>query len=403
MILTYNAIDPSGSIKSDQIEAHSEIDAVEQLRRRGLYVTNIQPSQQKNLATQAVTSASVGHLSLKVLVLFTRQMAMLLRSGSGVVPAVKALKRQMKNPKHIYVLNDVIEELEDGSTLTDAIRRHPKTFDAVYCAVVSAGEASGTLDNMFDRLATIVGKRRAIQKKVIAALTYPALLISMSGSIFLVILLFVLPRFNDMFVQLNVDPPASTKILLATGAFLYDYWPAILFVLLIANASTVMFLMSPKGQQWICDMQTSIPLIGRLRARLIQGQIFRTMGMLLESRVDLMDTLLLIRGSTNNYRFQKLFDQMEQTVTSGGYLFTALEQSDLIDPAISQAIHTGEETGYLGEAMTFCADTLDESNEELVTVTMRLIEPLILIGMGFVVGGVAISLFMPLFDMTSAI
>ncbi len=403
MILTYDAIDASGTMKRDQIEAQSESAAVEQLRRDGLFVTSIQHSTPPSISTQLATAASVGRLPLKVLVMFTRQMAMLLRSGSGVVPAIKALKRQMKNPKHIYVLNDLIEELEDGSTLTDAIRRHPKSFDSVYCAIISAGEASGALETMFDRLALIVGKRRAMQKKVIAALTYPALLITMSGNIFLVILLFVLPRFNDMFVQLNIDPPTSTKVLLATGTFLKGYWPAILFVCLASIAGVIGMSMSVKGRQWISDMQTSIPLIGRLRSRLIQGQMFRTMGMLLESRVDIIDTIVLTRGSTNNYRFQKLFDRLEQGVTSGGQLSTAFEQSGLIDPAIAQAIHTGEESGHLGESMTFCADTLDETNDELVTVTMRLIEPLILICMGFFVGGVAISLFMPLFDMTSAI
>jgi len=403
MILTYDAIDASGSMKRDQIEAHNEDEAVEQLRSRGLYVTSIQLNQQSSAISSIATPARVGRLPLKLLVLFTRQMAMLLRSGSGVVPAIKALKRQMTNPKHIYVLNDLIEELEDGSTFTEAIRRHPKTFDSVYCAIVSAGEASGTLDTMFDRLALIVGKRRAMQKKVLAAIAYPALLIVMSVSIFLVILLFVLPRFNDMFVQLQVDPPSSTKILLATGSFLQGYWPVLLIVALATSAFMTMTIMSTKGRQWISDIQISIPMIGKLRSKLIQGQMFRTMGMLLESRVDLIDTLLLIRGSTSNYRFQQLFDRMDQAVTSGSQLSTAIEHSDLIDASISQAIHTGEESGHLGESMTFCADTLDETNEELVTVTMRLIEPLILICMGAFVGGVAISLFMPLFDLTSAI
>jgi len=403
MILTYDAIDASGSMKRDQIEAHNEDEAVEQLRSRGLYVTSIQLNQQSAAISSIATPARVGRLPLKLLVLFTRQMAMLLRSGSGVVPAIKALKRQMTNPKHIYVLNDLIEELEDGSTFTEAIRRHPKTFDSVYCAIVSAGEASGTLDTMFDRLALIVGKRRAMQKKVLAAIAYPALLIVMSVSIFLVILLFVLPRFNDMFVQLQVDPPSSTKILLATGSFLQGYWPVLLIVALATSAFMTMTIMSTKGRQWISDIQISIPMIGKLRSKLIQGQMFRTMGMLLESRVDLIDTLLLIRGSTSNYRFQQLFDRMDQAVTSGSQLSTAIEHSDLIDASISQAIHTGEESGHLGESMTFCADTLDETNEELVTVTMRLIEPLILICMGAFVGGVAISLFMPLFDLTSAI
>jgi len=403
MILSYDAIDNTGSMMHDRIEASSEHDAVDQLRRRGLFVTNIHESTQNETISSTTDQTNTGRIPLTSLVLFTRQMAMLLRSGSGVVPAIKALKRQMSHPKRIAILGDLINDLEDGSTLTDAMRKHPRSFDPTYCAIVAAGEASGKLETMFERLSLVVGKRRAMQKKVLGAIAYPTLLIMMSSSIFMVILFFVLPRFNDMFTQLGIHPPASTRVLLATGTFLQGYWPILVVMFVMIILSCITSLTSIKGRQWLSNIQTSIPLIGRLRIKLIQGQIFRTMGMLLESRVDLMDTLLLVRGSTNNQRFQKLFDQLEQVVTSGGQLSTAFESSGLIDPSISQAIHTGEESGHLGDSMTFCADTLDETNEELINVTMRLIEPVILICLGIFVGGVAISLFMPLFDITSAI
>ena len=139
-----------------------------------------------------------------------------------------------------------------------------------------------------------------------------------------------------------------------------------------------------------------------VRTRLIQGQIFRTMGTLISSRVGLLDTLALVRETTGNRRFQKLFDRLEEVVTSGGQMSTAFEESGLIEPYICQAVRTGEDCGSLGDAMTYCADVLDESNTELVDAVTRLIEPAILIVLGVVVGGVAISLFLPLFDMTSA-
>lgn len=404
MILTYDAIDNSGSMMHDRIEAHSEHDALDLLRRRGLFVTNIQESTQNETISATTTNqTTTGSIPLKALVLFTRQMAMLLRSGSGVVPAISALKRQMTQPKRAVILGDLINDLEDGSTLTDAMRKHPQSFDPIYCAIVAAGEASGKLETMFERLSLVVGKRRAMQKKILGAIAYPALLISMSSSIFMVILFFVLPRFNDMFVQLGVNTPVSTRALLAIGTLLQGYWPFLVVFLVMIILSALASLSSAKGRQWISNIQTSIPIFGRLRIKLIQGQIFRTMGMLLESRVDLIDTLQLVRKSTNNQRFQQLFDQLEQVVTSGGQLSTAFENSGLIDSSICQAIHTGEESGHLADSITFCADTLDETNEELINVTMRLIEPVILICLGIFVGGVAISLFMPLFDITSAI
>lgn len=403
MILTYDAIDAEGRTTTDTFEARNRQDAVERLRRRGLYVTRITEPDVSHAASVARSELPEdARLPLRTLMLFTRQMAMLLRAGSSVVDAITAIKRQMKKPNQAAVLSKTVLDLEGGVTLTDALRRHPRTFDAVYCAVVAAGEASATLDEMFERLALMVSKSRSTRNKVLGALTYPALLICMSWAIFLVLLFFVLPRFNAMFVQLGVDPPVSTKLMLTTANVLTDYWLIVLALFAALILGTVVTLTTDAGRQWLADMQVRVPLFGRLRSRLIQAQVFRTMGMLLGSRVAVLDSLDLVRQSTRNDRFQKLFDNVEEAVTSGGEISSAFERCAFIEPYVSQAVHTGEQAGNLGGAITYCADMLDETNQELIDTVMRLIEPVILIGMGVVVGGVAISLFMPLFDMTSA-
>lgn len=403
MILTYDAVDANGKKSHDSIEADNSGDAVDQLRRRGLFVTEMHESVRRGASNHAgAQQPKPKRLPLKTLVMFTRQMSMLLRSGSGLVPAIAAIQRQMRNASHQAVLGEVIAELEDGSSMTDALRRHPRSFDAVYCAIVAAGEASGSLVEMFDRLSHIVQKRRALRKKILGAMAYPSLLIVMCFKILLVMLLFVLPRFNVMFTELGVETPATTQIMLTMGAFLQDHWMILLSAVVGLGVATGFALSKPAGKQWLADMQLYVPAFGWLRSRLIQGQIFRTLGMLLSSGVGLLESLDLVRHSTRNRRYQTLFDRLEQSVTSGGRLSTAFDQSGLVDASIGQAIHTGEESGHLAGAITFCADTLDETNEELVTAVTRLIEPIILIGMGLVVGGVAISLFLPLFDMTSA-
>jgi type II secretory pathway component PulF len=406
MNLTYDAIDAQGRPTRDFIDARDQRDAVEQLRRRGLYVTQIKEGGEARAKAAAPTTgdpAGTAKLPLKLLVPCTRQLAMLLKSGSGLVPAFKAIKRQTTHPRHAAVFGKVIEDLEDGVTLTEALREHPRSFDAVYCAIVAAGEASGSLTEMFERLSEICWKRRAMHKKIIGALIYPALLIAMCFQILMVMLLFVLPRFGAMFTQLGVETPGTTRVLLQTGEFVRGYWPVCLGVAILSVVAVVILVTNDRGRQWLSNIQTSIPLLGRLQSGLIQGQVFRTMGMLLESRVGVLESLELVRGSTRNRRFQRMFDRIDEAVTSGGRLSTAFEESGVVAPYICQAIHTGEDSGHLGGAITFCADNLDETNEELVKVITRLIEPIILIGMGIVVGGVAISLFMPLFDMTSAI
>lgn len=403
MILTYEAIDEQGRATEDILEAASEKDAVDQLRGRGLYVTHIAKASRRRALQASVSEPPGGmRLPLNTLVLFTRQMAMLLRAGSAVVPAIAAIRKQMKKSTHAALLGQIVTDLGEGATLTEAFRKHPASFDGIYCAIVAAGEASATLDAMFDRLALIVAKRRVMRNQILGALSYPAVLIGLSSNILASLLFFVIPRFSDMFVQLDVEPPYTTRMLLAIGCGITDHWLVLLAGVIGSAFAVAAMLNSARGRQWLIDVQTRVPLLGRLRSSLIQAQVFRTMGVLLESGVSVLDTLELVRRSTLNSSFQTLFSNLEAAVTAGGRLSTAFEESDIVASHISQAIHTGEDSGNLGGSLTFCADILDEANSELINVAMKLIEPLILVGMGLVVGGVAISLFLPLFDLTSA-
>ena len=403
MNLTYEAVDATGTRRSARLEAPNVHSAVEQLRRDGLYVTDIRETPCGDVdVPHTATGVRVGRLPFKTLVLFARQMAMLLRAGSGVVPALMAIKRQLPKPERAAVLDQLIHDLEDGLTLTEALRKQPQSFDCVFCSIIAAGEASATLADMFERLAVILQKRNGVRKKIIGAIAYPGLLIVMSFHIMGVLLFFVLPRFGAMFEQLGIDPPASTKFLLAVAMTLRTYWPLFIVAALACGVGAGLLFFGRRGRRWLGDRLIGVPLVGRVLSQLIQGQLLRTMGVLIEARVGLLETLELSRGVTENVRFSHLFDQLDETVTAGGSIYTVFERSPLIAPHVSQAIRTGEESGNLGGAISYCADALDETNEELVNAAARLLEPLILIGMGFVVGLVAVSLFMPLFDMTAA-
>ncbi len=341
-------------------------------------------------------------LSIKVLALFTRQMSMLLRSGSGLVPAIQSIAKQMSKPAQKDLLNNVAEDLEEGVSLTESFKKHPRTFDSVFCAIVAAGEAGAMLPQMFERLAAIVGKQRAMRNKIGGAMAYPILLIFMCIHIILGLMLFVMPRFADMFVQLDVEIPASTQFMLSSGKFISEHWAILLGCILACGAGIAWVVISKKGRQWLADFQLSIPIVGKLRSKLIQGSVFRTLGLLLQSKVGLLDSIALIRGATSNSAFQKMFKDLEDSVTSGGSISYALEASGIVEPYLCQAVRTGEECGNIDGALLFAADMLDESNTEAVDVVARLIEPIILLGMGVVVGAVCLSLFIPMFDMTSA-
>ena len=404
MNLTYEAIDSSGRAVRDLVQAESAKVAVELLRQRGLMVTHIEAASEQEVERLArQTETGDIKLPLKQLLVFTRQMAMLLTSGSAVVTALGAVARQLRHPEHARLIRHIKEDLEEGATLAEAMRRWPATFGATYCAVVAAGESSANLPAMFDRLAKIVRARRAMRNKLIGALAYPALLSVFCTTTLAIILFFVLPRFGDMFASVGVPLPLFTEVMLTVAESMLSYWPVFVMGLALLVGSIVFALVHQAGRQWCANVQISVPLVGRIMSGLIQGQLFRTLGMLIEARISLLDALDLSRATTRNSRFQGLFGRMEDAIAGGNTLSDALESSGLIDPAICQAVRTGEESGNLGQALTYAADVLDEDNVEVVSAATRLLEPAILIVMGVIVGAVAISLFLPLFDITSMV
>ncbi|MCH7721080.1 MAG: type II secretion system F family protein [Planctomycetes bacterium] len=342
-------------------------------------------------------------MSLKTLVLFTRQLHVLLASGSAIVPALRAITRQFKKPEHAALVNACIRDLEDGVTLSEAMRNYPRTFTATYTAIVAAGEASAMLPQMLERLALMLTKRKNVANKVLGATAYPALLTLMSAGIMVVMLFFVIPRFGEMFTSLDVPLPGSTKFLLGLADVLTGYWW--IFALLPAGFAGLVYvaIKTAVGRQWVSDNYTRVPLLGRLASRLIQGSFLRTFGSLVGCRVGILEALELSRGVTANRRFQRLFDGLDEAVTSGRVMSHTMEESGLFAPFICQAIRTGEESGTIGESLNFAADIMEEENAALIETATKLIEPAVLIVMGAVVGGVAVSLFMPMFDMTSAI
>ena len=407
MNLTFEAIASDGARVRDCLEAVSVKEGIDSLRKRGLMVIRIEPDASRQpadrTATQADSDSARVKLPVKQLMLITRQLAMLLKSGSALVPAIVSVSRQMCRPEHRRMLEIIREDLEAGRPLTESLRRFPRCFDVAYCAVVAAGESSATLPEMFERLAGSVGKRRSMQNRIIGALIYPALLIMLSANIMAVMLFFVVPRFAVMFENLSVELPRSTKFMLAASSMMQSYWYVAVLVIAAAVSGAIYLVRSPRGLQWASNMQTRVFILGRLMSRLIQAKTFRILGTLLEARVGLLDALELARGVTRNRQFQDLYERIDEAVTNGESVSGVLEGTSLINPAIVQAIRTGEQSGRLGEAITFAADVVDEENTELLNTLTRLVEPVILIVMGLVVGTVAVSLFMPLFDMTAAV
>ncbi|NOT00350.1 MAG: type II secretion system F family protein, partial [Phycisphaerales bacterium] len=377
MILQYEAVDRSGRSVTDTIDAADMKSAAESLRARDLFVTQLAPSTsgatkgrsgKSAVAIQPVSKGNAANakLSIRELATFTRQMAMLLSSGSSLVPAIQSIARQFTKASAVQMMRQITLDLEEGEPLASALRKYPRTFDCTYCAIVAAGEASATMPEMFARLASIVGKRRLMRSKVLGAMAYPALLSSLSTVIVGVLLFFVMPRFGDMFKTLGVDLPTSTALMLGVGQSVKTNWLVALICPIGTVAGIVFLMRSRVGQQWMSDVSIHVPILGRLVSGLIQGETFRVLGMLIEARVGVLETIELVQGVTRNRKYQELYARMESEVSSGGSISRAMESSGLVGAGLIQAIRTGEDSGQLGTAATFVADVLDEDNTELL-------------------------------------
>ena len=403
MKLAYKGIDLNGATVADVIESSSIPEAIESLRQEGLFITDIQESSGKKRVwrgTNVGTSAKASRLTLNELLLFTRQMAMLLRAGSPVVPALVAIAKQMKSSSR-SVVDKIRRDMEGGRGLADAMKEFPHTFPETYIAVVGAGEMSANLPDMFTRLATMVTRKREIRNRIISATAYPVLLICLSFCIVTTMVVFVVPRFKALFASLNSPLPWSTKFMFGLSLFLRGNWPWFLGAGIAAAVVVVLLCKTSGGRQRLCDWQTRIPLVGKLFARLILAQMYRVMGLLLESHVGLMETLQLAGRISSNKDYQTLLTAMTETVEQGNRLGDAVSRSAMVPPSIAQAVVIGEESGHLDQAMLFVADVQDDDNAQLIDALTKLIEPIILIGMGFVVGAIALSLFIPLFDLAA--
>lgn len=400
MKLAYEAYDKTGRVVSGTVDAISVREATEQLYADGLYVTK--------LAGEAAGEASGGlRLSLgggkhKNLVNITRQLAILTATGTPVVQALAAVERQQSPGAWRTVLGNIRQQVEEGGSLGKAMEDHPKHFDAVYRSLIAAGESGGQLPAMLDRLSLITRKQMKVRSTIKGALSYPIMLLVISLKVVVVMLLVVLPRFTGLFDTLGADLPPTTQMLLTLSQALREYWWAALLGVGAAVGGAVWFLRSPGGRRWTDGVLLALPVVGAFTRSLVTARVARTLGVLLESKVPLLEALALTKSAAGNTRYADLLTKVEDQVTRGEPMSACFRGSPLIAPSIVEAVVTGEQAGQVGGVLLNLADFMDEDNEVVIKSMMSLLEPAILIVLGGVVGFVAISLFMPLFDLTSA-
>jgi type II secretory pathway component PulF len=395
MKIRYQAVDRMGQSTSAVMEANSPEAALEQLRQDGLFPTEVVEE------TVAVTGGAKRgpKARLKHLANFSRHLQILISSGTPLTEALVIVERQMDEPGWKGVLGQVRAKVEGGEALSAALSVRPDYFDGVCRNLIAAGEASGELPAMLDRLSTLTRRQAKLRSTLVGAMVYPLLLCCVGVTVMLTLFLFVLPRFGDLFKTLDVPLPPTTTMLMGAGSFVQGYWWLLLIVFGGGGYGFRAWAKSKNGKTAIHTTLFKVPKLGQLMKNLATARIARLLGVLVESYVPLLDSLVLVKSAAGNAAYEDLIARAEAAVTRGEPMSGVFTASKLVNPSVAEAIRNGERTGKLGTLLLHVADYLDEENEIVIKALTSVIEPIILIVMGAFVGFVAVSMFLPLFDL----
>jgi type II secretory pathway component PulF len=404
MKFAYKAVGRDGATLNETIDASDAAEAMDNLRRQGIFVSEIAPASDAAVKASDPTRHRVsGRKRLTHLVNFTRQIAVLVSSGTPLVQALVSLERQATDKQWHAVLEKLRVLVEEGASLSAAMEQFPQYFDPICRSLISAGESSGKLEPMLDRLAKLVRKQLQIRNAITGAMVYPTLLIFIAIGVMVVMLTFVLPRFAGLFATLDTPLPPTTKLVMWMSDAVRGYWWAILIGLGAAGAALKFWLASPAGKLAFDQFSVKAPIFGVIVRSFATARIARLIGVQIDSHVPLLEALALTKSATRNSLYAQLIASAEDAATRGQPISVAFTDSPLINPSVAEALRSGEQTGQVASLLLNIADFLDEENDTTVRSLTSIIEPIILIVLGVIVGFLAISMFLPLIDLTSAV
>jgi len=278
---------------------------------------------------------------------------------------------------------------------------HPQHFSVIYRSLIAAGESGGKLPEMLDRLAKMLTKEIQVRSSITGAMMYPSILITVATSVLITMIVFVLPRFTGLFKSLDVPMPPTTVFLMAVSSLLRNYWWAVLLIIALGAVATHLWLRTEQGRLFRDTLLIRLPLLAKLVRNLITARLARLLGVLISGHVPLMEALALTREAAGNLHYARLIGKAEKHVEHGEAMSLAFADEELIEPAVYEAVRNGEATGQTAQLLLMMSDFMDEENDTVIRSLTSILEPVILIVLGLVIGLVAVSMFLPLFDLTA--
>jgi type IV pilus assembly protein PilC len=391
---TYTARALNGQLKSSTIEAKNREEVVQQLRKQKLTVVKVDEQAKKKTG---------GSIKMRDVVIFTRQFATMINAGLPLVQALDILAKQSENPALKEVTRQVVFDVESGHTVADALRKHPKAFTDLYTNMVAAGEAGGILDTILLRLAVFLEKNDALVRKVKGAMIYPGVIMSVAAIAIGVLLLFVIPVFKEMFASVGMALPLPTRVVIMMSEFLQGYWYMVGGGVTGAVWMGKRYYTTSSGKLVIDRILLKLPILGDVLRKSAVSRFTRTLGTLISSGVSILEGLEITAKTAGNRVIQDAIMESRASIAGGESIAAPLQKSAVFPPMVISMIAVGEQTGGLDEMLSKIADFYDEEVDAAVSGLLSMMEPVMIVFLGVVVGGMVVSMYLPIFDMMNAV
>ncbi len=396
----YIVKDRGGHAVTGIVDAASEAEAADMLHRKELIVISLKPAK-KGAAT--VPKGKGGSVKLDDLVIFSRQLATMIDAGIPLVQALGILAEQIDNKILKVVVATVRQDIEGGMSFCDALAKHPNIFSELFINMTRAGEASGMLDEVLDRLAGFLEKTASLTRKVKSSLVYPAVVISMAIIITIFLLVKVVPTFKSIFASLGGTLPLPTQVLIGISDVMQKYFLVVFILLAFAVVLLKKYINTDKGRYQFDALCLKAPVLGVLFRKVAVAKFARTFSTLVKSGVTILNALDIVAKTSGNKIVEEAIINSRSAVRDGEPIAKPLTKSGVFPPMVCRMVGVGEQTGQLEKMLTKIADFYDEQVDAAVAGLTSMIEPLVISFLGVIVGGIVISLFLPIFELTKLI
>jgi type IV pilus assembly protein PilC len=398
---TYEAINAQGLESSGVIHAPDTMAATELLQGRGLLPRSL---SEKAATGESGVRSKFKKVKPKALQVFARQLATMIEAGVSVVGALVTLEEQTEDAYLAETLSEVRSDVESGLVLSKAMARHPKVFNRLFIAMVEAGESSGTLDEVLDRVATQIEKETQLKRRVRGAMVYPAVVISFATLVLIFMLLFIIPVFVKVFEDLDGELPTLTQWVMYASNLLRGYWFIIFPALIAAGFGLRKLKRTEQGRQNWDRFKLKIPMkIGDVVQKVALARLSRTLSTLVAAGVDIIQALEITGSTAGNWVIEKGLANVGTKVQEGARISEPLTEDPIFPPMVAHMVKIGEETGELDKMLGKIADFYEDEVDASIQALTSIIEPILMIGVGIMVGTIVISMYLPMFKMLTLI